>query len=89
MRSRWESWHERDEHAIAGREFDERLTAFMVSIGVAARVCKPYTPQTKGKVERSVSHVKRSLWAGITFTDLDDLNRQAKWGTRKNQDPLA
>jgi hypothetical protein len=26
------------------------------------------TPQTKGKVERTVSHVKQSLWAGITFT---------------------
>lgn len=54
-----------------------RFADFMVSIGVAARVCKAYTPQTKGKVERTVSHVKQSFWAGITFTDLDDLNRQA------------
>ncbi len=50
---------------------------FMVSIGVGARVCKAYTPQTKGKVERTVSHVKKSFWAGIHFSDLDDLNRQA------------
>ncbi|HEY6407054.1 MAG TPA: hypothetical protein VIY29_06280 [Ktedonobacteraceae bacterium] len=57
----------------------------MVSIAVAARVCKPYTPQTKGKVERTVSHVKQSLWGGITFTDLDDLNRQAPaWCERIN-----
>ena len=57
----------------------------MVSIAVAARVCKPYTPQTKGKVERTVSHVKTSLWGGITFTDLDDLNRQAHgWCERIN-----
>jgi hypothetical protein len=57
----------------------------MVSIAVAARVCKPYTPQTKGKVERTVSHVKKSLWGGITFTDLDDLNRQAHdWCERIN-----
>ncbi len=62
-----------------------RFADFMVSIGVGARVCKPYTPQTKGKVERSVSHVKKSLWAGITFTDLDDLNRQAHaWCERIN-----
>ena len=57
----------------------------MVSIAVAARVCKPYTPQTKGKVERTVSHVKKSLWGGMTFTDLDDLNRQAHaWCERIN-----
>jgi transposase len=62
-----------------------RFADFMVSIGVGARVCKPYTPQTKGKVERSVSHVKKSVWAGIRFPDLDDLNRQASaWCERIN-----
>ena len=65
--------------------WNPRFADFMVSIGVAARVCKAYTPQTKGKVERTVSHVKKSLWAGITFTDLDDLNRQAHaWCERIN-----
>lgn len=67
-------------------KWNPRFADFMVSIGVGARVCKPYTPQTKGKVERSVSHVKKSLWAGITFTDLDDLNRQAHgWCERINR----
>jgi hypothetical protein len=57
----------------------------MVSIGVSPRVCKAYTPQTKGKVERTVSHVKKSFWAGVQFTDLDDLNRQAHgWCERIN-----
>jgi hypothetical protein len=65
--------------------WNPRFADFMVSIGVAARVCKPYTPQTKGKVERTVSHVKQSFWAGISFTDLDDLNRQARgWCQRIN-----
>lgn len=50
---------------------------FMASLGVAPRVCRPRKPQTKGKVERSVGVVKQSFWPGITFTDLDDLNRQA------------
>jgi transposase len=58
---------------------------FMASIGVAPRVCKAYTPQTKGKVERSVGFFKHSYWAGVTFTDLDDLNRQAHaWCERAN-----
>jgi hypothetical protein len=43
------------------------------------------TAESKGKVERTVSHVKKSLWAGITFTDVDDLNRQAHaWCERIN-----
>jgi transposase len=65
--------------------WNPRFADFMVSIGVAARVCKAYTPQTKGKVERTVSHVKKSFWAGVSFTDLDDLNRQAHgWCERIN-----
>src|SRR5215469_11369243 len=65
--------------------WNPRFADFMVSIGVGARVCKAYTPQTKGKVERTVSHVKKSFWAGISFTNLDDLNRQAyTWCERIN-----
>ena len=57
----------------------------MASIGVAPRVCRAYTPQTKGKVERSVGFFKHSYWAGVTFSDLDDLNRQAHvWCERVN-----
>ncbi len=59
---------------------------FMAAIGVAPRVCKPYTPQTKGKIERSVGVVKQDFWPGIAFSDLDDLNRQARpWCERRNQ----
>lgn len=65
--------------------WNPRFADFMVSIGMGARVCKAYTPQTKGKVERTVSHVKKSFWAGVSFTDLDDLNRQAyAWCERIN-----
>jgi hypothetical protein len=59
---------------------------FMASIGVAPRVCKAYKPQTKGKVERTVGIVKHGFWAGVHFTDLDDLNAQAMvWCDRLNQ----
>src|SRR5712691_9108480 len=58
---------------------------FMASIGVAPRVCRAYTPQTKGKIERTVGVVKQSLWPGIAFSDVDDLNRQAHiWCERIN-----
>lgn len=59
---------------------------FVAALGVAPRVCKPYTPQTKGKVERSVSVIKHAFWPGVQFVDLDDLNRQAQqWCQRRNE----
>jgi transposase len=59
---------------------------FMASIGVVPRVCKPRTPQTKGKIERSVGMIKYGFWPGGHFTDLDDLNEQAQtWCDRINQ----
>src|SRR6266487_5493064 len=65
--------------------WNPRFADFMASIGVAPRVCKAYTPQTKGKIERSVGFFKHSYWAGVSFTDIDDLNRQAHaWCERIN-----
>src|SRR5216684_1150834 len=65
--------------------WNPRFADFMASIGVAPRVCRAYTPQTKGKIERSVGFAKQSLWAGVCFSDIDDLNRQAHiWCERIN-----
>src|SRR6266571_2821107 len=62
-----------------------RFADFMASIGVAPRVCKAYTPQTKGKIERSVGVIKQGFWPGVCFSDIDDLNRQAHiWCERIN-----
>jgi hypothetical protein len=59
---------------------------FMATLGVSPRVCRPYKPQTKGKVERSVEVIKYGFWPGVHFTDLDDLNEQAlAWCNRLNQ----
>ena len=54
-----------------------RFQELVSALGISPRVCKSYTPQTKGKVERSVGVVKHAFWPGVRFTDLDDLNRQA------------
>lgn len=59
---------------------------FMALLGISPRVCRPYKPQTKGKVERSVEVIKYGFWPGVHFTDLDDLNEQALvWCNRLNQ----
>src|SRR4029077_15436207 len=34
--------------------WNSRFADFLAAIGVVPRVCKPYTPQTKGKIERSI-----------------------------------
>ena len=58
---------------------------FAATVGLHLRVCKAYTPQTKGKVERTISIVKQGFWPGVSFSDLDDLNAQARtWCDRLN-----
>lgn len=67
-------------------QWNPQFADFLAAIGVTPRVCRPYAPQTKGKVERSIGLVKSSFWPGVRFTDLDDLNRQARsWCDRRNQ----
>lgn len=46
--------------------------------GFTPRPCRPYRAQTKGKVESGVKYVRGNFWVGLTFTDLTDLNRQAR-----------
>ncbi len=59
---------------------------FLATVGVVPRVCTAYTPQTKGKVERAVGVIKADFWPGVVFTDLDDLNQQARtWCDRRNR----
>jgi transposase len=66
--------------------WNEVFADFMAAIGVAPRVCRAYTPQTKGKVERSIGVIKQSFWPGVCFTDLDDLNTQARaWCEQRNR----
>lgn len=59
---------------------------FAAAIGMVPRVCRARRPQTKGKVERGVRFVKDNFLPGRTFTDLGDLNAQArKWCDEKNR----
>ena len=62
----------------AGIRFHPRFLDFAAVFGVIPRLCQPGRPQTKGKVENTVGYVKGSFWPGRTFTDLADLNSQAR-----------
>ena len=62
----------------SGIRFHPRFLDFAAVFGVIPRLCQPGRPQTKGKVENTVGYVKGSFWPGRTFTDLVDLNAQAR-----------
>ena len=51
---------------------------FATELGFVPKVCRIRRPQTKGKVEKLVQYVKNSFMPGREFTDLDDLNTQAR-----------
>ena len=58
---------------------------FMKVVGFETRLCKPYHPFTKGKVERLVQFVKGHFLAGRTFMNVTDLNEQAlNWCNGQN-----
>jgi transposase len=57
--------------------WNPRFLDFADVAGFAPQACKPYRPQTKGKVENGVKYVRGNFWPGLHFRDLDDLNAQA------------
>jgi len=44
------------------------------------RLCYPYRPQTKGKVERTIGFIRNNFFTARIFSDIPDLNRQcSEW----------
>ena len=58
---------------------------FFKCFGFIPRLCRPYRPQTKGKIENTVGYVKRDFFLGRRFTSLEELNDQVNsWLERVN-----
>jgi hypothetical protein len=58
--------------------WNERFLDLALRLGIEATLCHAYRPQSKGRVESGIKYVKGNFWPGIQFTDLEDLNRQAR-----------
>ena len=58
--------------------WQSKFEHFATELGFIPKVCRIRRPQTKGKVERLVQYVKGNFMPGREFTDLDDLNAQAR-----------
>jgi len=65
-------------HTADGQiQWNPRYLDFAATVGFSPHACRPYRPQTKGKVESGVKYVKYNFWPGLHFVDLPDLNQQA------------
>ena len=59
--------------------YNARFLAFATHYGYRPVACRPYRPQTKGKVERPFGYVESSLLNGRTFATLNHLNETTDW----------
>ena len=61
-------------------EWNAKFEDFFKQYGFIPRLCRPYRPQTKGKIENTVAYVRRDFFLGGSFSSVTDINIQAmKW----------
>lgn len=58
-------------------EFNKQFMDFTSYYGITTRLCLPYRPQTKGKIENTIKYVKGNFFNGRIFESLSDVNAQA------------
>lgn len=67
-----------DKREVGGRLMENaEFLRFAFHWGFRIRACRPYRAQTKGKVERPVSYIRKNFFYGRTFASDDDLNARA------------
>jgi transposase len=66
-------------------QWNSQFEDFFKHYGFIPRLCRPYRPQTKGKIENTIGYIKRDFFLGREFSSLENLNEQAlKWMERVN-----
>jgi transposase len=65
--------------------WNKEYEAFQTLIGFKTKLCKVAHPFTKGAVERLILYVKQNFIVGKAFTNITDLNNEARtWCYEKN-----
>ena len=63
--------------------FNQRFMDFAEYYGIVVRLCYPYRPQTKGKIESTIKYLRNNFFNGRTFQDMNDLNNQCREWLKK------
>ena len=76
-------WFDNLATAVAEHEgnlvrFNPRFLAFAREYGFIPRACHVAAAWEKGKVERAIGYVRQNFWPLRSFTDLSDVNSQAR-----------
>lgn len=82
-----ELWFDNLATAVAEHEgnlvrFNPRFLAFAREYGFIPRACHVAAAWEKGKVERAIGYVRQNFWPLRSFTDLTDVNAQARHWVR-------
>lgn len=68
---------------IKDAEYNSKFLDFAHHYGFYPRLCRPYRPQTKGKVENLVRYVKKNFLTTQSSPNLDLLNRNGRLWLKK------
>jgi hypothetical protein len=66
-----------DRDAAGAPVWNPRFLDFSLRLGFDPQLCRPYRPQTKGRIESGIGYVKGNFWPTARFTDDVDRNSQA------------
>ena len=65
--------------------FNPKFMDFAEYYGIVIRLCYPYRPETKGKIESTIKYLRYNFFSGRIFSDLNDLNSQCReWLNKVN-----
>jgi transposase len=65
--------------------FNETFLRFSEYYGFEIRLCFPYMPKTKGKIEGNIGYLRRNFFNGRNFSSLEDVNAQcSSWLAEAN-----
>ena len=58
--------------------FNPKFMDFAEYYGIVIRLCYPYRPETKGKIENTIKYLRYNFWKGRSFDSLPDINAQCQ-----------
>jgi len=65
-------------HLAGAVQWNQTFAAFCLHYGFKPLATPPYSPWTKGKVERPIGYVRERFWRGYTFTDIAQANKDIR-----------